>query len=56
MLTPDELYAAGYNIDLEYIPMLSLGNLMKKIDQTLDEHYNNTYNYIQSVIKETGKW
>lgn len=53
-LTPDELFAAGYNIDLKYIPILSQENLMEKLNQTLDEHYNNTYNCIQSILKENG--
>lgn len=53
-LSHNELLAAGYNIDKDYKPFVSVDELGDKIKETSEEFYTRNYEVLKKIIETTS--
>lgn len=51
--TPEELLAAGFNIDMEYVPIRTREQLREEINETIKDNYQRHYTMMQIVLKQS---
>ena len=54
-LNTNELLAAGYKIDQDFKPFVSVDDLNAKVKETSEEFYNRNYAVIKKIIETTSK-
>lgn len=50
-MSNDELIDAGFNVDPEYVPVLSLSFLVDNMSETVEEYYTRCLEVVQNLIK-----
>lgn len=53
--TKEELRDAKYNIDMDYLPLVSVTNLNESIKETSEEFYTRNYEVLRKIIANTRK-
>lgn len=54
--TKDELLAANFNIDMQYIPYMSAEQLENSKKETVKEFYNRNYKVVEKILNDKSNY
>lgn len=54
-MTPEELIAGGYNVNLDYVPILSVKQLEKELSENLEGFYKRNTLILEKRLESTSK-